>query len=113
MAAKRLILTPPERRELQRRVRSRSVRAEDSRRARVILELAGGRGLRETANYLACSSSYVQRWAGRFRAQRMAGLVALHQGAAVAAAFQRGKEQFVLGAEIAADQRSIDRKSVV
>lgn len=80
MAAKRLILTPPERKELQRRMRSRSLRAEDCRRARVILELAGGRGLRETASYLACSSSYVQRWAGRFRAQRMAGLVARHQG---------------------------------
>jgi transposase len=84
MAAKRLILTPPERRELQRRVRSRSVRAEDSRRARVILELAGGRGLRETASFLACSSSYVQRWAGRFRAERLGGLIARHRGRAAA-----------------------------
>jgi transposase len=84
MAAKRLILTPPERRELQRRVRSRSVRAEDSRRARVILELAGGRGLRETASYLACSSSYVQRWAGRLRAERLGGLIAQHRGRAAA-----------------------------
>jgi transposase len=56
------------------------MRAEDSKRARVILELASGRGLRETAAHLACSSSYVQRWAGRFRAQRLAGLVAQHQG---------------------------------
>lgn len=84
MATKRLILTPPERREIQRRVRSRSGRAEDSRRARVILELAGGRGVRGTAVYLACSSSYVQRWAGRFRAKRMAGLIARHQGRAAA-----------------------------
>jgi len=80
MAAKRLILTPPERRELQRRVRSRILRTEDSKRARVILEVAGGRGLRGTATYLACSTSYVQRWTGRFRAERMAGLVARHQG---------------------------------
>ena len=80
MPTKPLMLTVPERQELQRRVRSRSVRAEDSRRARVILELASGRGLRETARFLACSSSYVQRWAGRFRAQRMAGLIARHQG---------------------------------
>ena len=80
MAAKRVILTPPERRELQRRVRSRSVRAADSRRARVILALAGGRGLRETAGDLAGSSSYVQRWAGRFRMERLGGLVARHQG---------------------------------
>lgn len=84
MVTKRLILTPPERRELQRRVRSRSVRAEDSRRARVILALAGGRGLRETAAALGCSSSYVQRWAGRFRAERLSGLVARHQGRAAA-----------------------------
>ena len=80
MATKRLILTPPERMELQRRTRSRSVRAEDSRRARVILELAGGRGLRETAAYLLCSTSYVQRWSRRFRAERLGGLVARHRG---------------------------------
>jgi transposase len=80
MAAKRLILTPPERWELQRRVRSRSVRTEDSRRARVVLALADGRGLRETATALACSTSYVQRWACRFRTERMGGLVARHRG---------------------------------
>ena len=80
MATKRLILTPPERMELKRRMRSRSVRAEDSKRARVILELAGGRGLRETATHLACSTSYVQRWAKRFRAERLGGLVARHPG---------------------------------
>ncbi len=61
-------------------MRARSLRAEDSKRARVILEVAGGRGLRGTATYLACSSSYVQRWVGRFRTERMAGLVARHLG---------------------------------
>jgi transposase len=80
MPGKALILTPPERMELQRRMRSRSGRAEDSKRAKVILELASGRGLRETATYLACSTSYVQRWAGRFRAKGLNGLVARHQG---------------------------------
>ena len=84
MAFKELILTDSESMELQRRMRSRSVRAEDSKRARVILELASGRGLRETATYLACSTSYVQRWAGRFRSERMSGLVARHQGRAAA-----------------------------
>lgn len=75
-----LILTPEERRELHRRVRSRSSRAEDGQRARVILGLANGRGLRETAASLSCSTSYVQRWLGRFRAERLGGLVARHKG---------------------------------
>jgi len=75
-----LNLTVEERHELQRRVRSRSLRAEDFRRARVILELASGRGLRETATRLSCSTSYVQRWLGRFRTERLGGLVARHKG---------------------------------
>ena len=79
-----LILIPEERSELQRRVRSRSSRAEDSQRARVILGLASGRGLRETAASLSCSTSYVQRWLGRFRAERLGGLVARHKGRAAA-----------------------------
>ena len=33
-----------------------------------------------TAAYLACSTSYVQRWAGRFYAEGVAGLVGRHQG---------------------------------
>ena len=40
--ADRIILSPPERRELQRMSRSRRVRAEDARRARIILSLASG-----------------------------------------------------------------------
>lgn len=53
-------------------------------RARVILALAGGRGLRETAPYLAFNLSYVQRWAGRFRAARIGGLVVRRKGRAMA-----------------------------
>jgi transposase len=79
-----LILTLEERSELQRRARSRSLRAEDCQRARVILGLASGRGLRETAASLSCSTSYVQRWLGRFRTERLGGLVARHKGRAAA-----------------------------
>ena len=75
-----LNLAPEERDELERRVRSRSLRTEDSRRARAILELANGRGLRETATRLSCSTSYLQRWLGRFREERLGGLVARHKG---------------------------------
>ena len=79
-----LILTPEERSELQRRVRSRSLRVEDSRRAQVILGLANGRGLREMDTNLSCSTSYVQRWLRRFRAERLGGLLAKHKGRAPA-----------------------------
>jgi transposase len=51
----------------------------------VILGLAGGRGLRETAVQLSCSTSYVQRWLRRFRAERLGGLVAKHKGRVAAA----------------------------
>ena len=75
-----MVLTPIERQELERRWRSRSARTEDSQRAGVILALAGGTGVRGTATALGCSTSYVQRWAKRFGAQRLSGLIAKHQG---------------------------------
>ena len=61
MAAKGLMLSPPERRELSRRLRSRRVRSEDARRADVILRSARGQSMREIAGALGCSTSYVER----------------------------------------------------
>ena len=80
MKNKKVVISPPERRELSRRVRSRTIGAEDARRARVILALGSGLGVRAVAGMLRCSSSYVQRWRERFLASPLAGLVARHQG---------------------------------
>ena len=80
MGSKRLKLSPPERGELRRRLRSRSVRSEDARRADVILRSARGQSVREIAGALECSTSYVQRWTNRFRQTRLSGLVAQHHG---------------------------------
>src|SRR6478735_10970633 len=80
MASKRLKLSPPERGELRRRLRSRSVRSEDARRADVILRSARGQSVREIAGALECSTSYVQRWTNRFRQTGLSGLVAQHHG---------------------------------
>jgi Homeodomain-like domain-containing protein len=77
---KKVVISPPERRELSRRVRSRTIGAEDARRARVILALGSGLGVRAVAGMLRCSSSYVQRWRERFLASRLTGLVVRHQG---------------------------------
>ena len=80
MTKNRLILTPPERRELNRRLRSRTLRVDDVRRAQVILRRAEGLSIRGVAMLLGCSTSYVQRWIKRFQQARLGGLLALHKG---------------------------------
>lgn len=82
MSSLRVVISPPERQELQRRVRSRSIRAEDAKRAQVVLSLASGSGVRAVAAELGCSTSYVQRWRARFLEARLGGLAARHQGKA-------------------------------
>lgn len=76
----KLRLSPTERRELQTKVRSRVLRAEEVRRARLILMLAGGVSWTEIARSLECSPDYIARWKKRFEADRLAGLYARHQG---------------------------------
>jgi transposase len=80
MGYRRVLITPPERRELQRRVRSRGARAEDVRRARLMLALAAGRSYRDIGAELGCSSAYIARWKARFLAQRLSGLDSCYAG---------------------------------
>src|SRR4029453_14042783 len=83
--ADRIILSPPERRELQRMSRSRSVRAEDARRARIILSLASGsRRLWAISRQGRCSNDTVGMWRARFKEQRLGGLWSRHRGRAPA-----------------------------
>jgi transposase len=72
-----------ERNELVERARSRSARAEDVRRARLILMLSADRSYSEISRALGCNASYISRWKGRFLAQRLAGLYSRHLGRAV------------------------------
>ena len=76
----RVFIAPPERRELERRVRARAGRLEDARRARVILMLAEGRSYREICQELHASHEYVARWKARFQQTRLAGLDSRHAG---------------------------------
>jgi transposase len=75
-------LAPPERRELNRRVRARSARAEDARRAELILRLAKGQSYSSIRGALRCGQSYISRWKRRFVCQRLAGLYSRHRGRA-------------------------------
>jgi len=80
MATKALRLAPPERRELESRLRSQVLRAGDGQRARLILMLAEGEPWVSIQEVLGCSSAYIDRWSKRFRQQRLAGLFARHRG---------------------------------
>ena len=65
------------------RTRSRSMRAEDSRRARLILMLTQGESYRSIMQQLGCNYTYISRWKRRFLDSRMAGLYSRHQGRSV------------------------------
>src|SRR6202165_732010 len=76
-------LTPSERTELRDRMRSRTLPAEDVRRARLILLLAQGKSYLAIRQVLGCNPNYISRWKGRFEAERLAGLYSRHSGRAV------------------------------
>lgn len=73
-------LSPPERRELTLISRSRSRRADDVRRARIILELAAGKTLAEVSRGASCSVNTVKLWRERFLEERISGLWGRHKG---------------------------------
>jgi transposase len=73
-------LTKNERMELSKQASSRSVRAEDARRARCVLLLADGDTWAEVRSKLACNDEFIARWSRRFKAERLAGLYSRHQG---------------------------------
>ena len=75
-----LTLTSDERTELERRVRSLKTRAEDARRARVILMLADGASYSAIEAAVPCYRDYVNRWRRRFLADRVAGLQPRYRG---------------------------------
>src|SRR3984957_3728756 len=71
-------LTPSEHTELRDRMRSRTLRAEDGRRARLLLLLAQGKSYLAIRQVLGCNPNYISRWKGRFEAERPAGLYSPH-----------------------------------
>ena len=76
-------LTCAERNELVERARSRTGRAGDARRARLILMVSSGKSYSEIVAALDCNRSYISRWKERFLSERLAGLYARHRGRAV------------------------------
>lgn len=75
-----LTITSAEQRELERRTRSRKSRAEDAKRAKLILLLASGASYTGIIDKLDCSAPYISRWKKRFETDRLAGLYPRYAG---------------------------------
>lgn len=73
-------LAPEQKLELTSRSRSRSLRSEDSRKARLILMLAEGCSYAEIRNALECDPGFISRWKKRFETEGLVGLATRHQG---------------------------------
>ena len=73
-------LTKTERMELTKQATSRTGRAEDARRARLVLLLAEGHTWDEIRDRLPCSRGFIDSWSKRFVAERVAGLYSRHRG---------------------------------
>jgi transposase len=92
-----LKLAPHERRELKKMAASRTMKAGEVRRAKVILRLAAGQSYRTIMKQEGCGQDFVTRWKERFRAERLAGLYARHRGKIVSENVIR-QEAKILGA---------------
>jgi transposase len=73
-------VTEMERAELSQRAASRAGRADDGRRARLILLLDSGHTWAEIRDKLACNDSFIDLWSRRFVSERLAGLFSRHAG---------------------------------
>lgn len=75
-------LSAAERDQLEAIVRSRTMRAADVRRSKLILMLEDGESRETIMRRLACDSRFLSRWSSRFLSERLAGMYARHPGRA-------------------------------
>jgi len=73
-------LSKAERMELSQRASSQAGRADDARRARLILLLEDGETWAQIREKLSCNDAFIDRWSKRFIAERLAGLFSRHSG---------------------------------
>jgi transposase len=75
-----ITLTKSEHAELTQRATKQAGRADDARRARLILLLAEGMTWASIRDKLDCPDTFIARWSKRFHAERLAGLFSRHSG---------------------------------
>ena len=76
----KMSLTDTERAQLVVATRSRTVRAADVRRAKLILMLEDGESRASIMQRLECDSRFITRWSSRFLGERLSGMYARHPG---------------------------------
>src|SRR6202162_4626365 len=77
-----ITLSKMEQAELSQRATSQAGRADEARRARLILLLDAGHTWAEVRDKLSCNDAFIARWSRRFAAERLAGLFSRHAGQA-------------------------------
>src|SRR5437667_995350 len=75
-----IVLSKMEAVELTQRASSQSGRADEARRARLILLLDSGHTWASIRDKLDCTDSFIDRWSKRFASERLAGLFSRHAG---------------------------------
>ncbi|WP_255504318.1 helix-turn-helix domain-containing protein [Caballeronia sp. EK] len=75
-------LTDTERAQPLSAARSRTVRAANVRRAKLILMLEDGEPRDSIMRTLGCDSRFIARWSGRFLSERLSGMYARRPGRA-------------------------------
>src|SRR5450755_3005056 len=75
-----IVLSKMEEAELSQRATSQCGRADEARRARLILLLGSGHTWAAIRDKLDCTDSFIDRWSKRFLAERLAGLFSRHAG---------------------------------
>jgi transposase len=73
-------LSTSERVELSQRATSQAGRADDARRARLILLLEARQTWAQIRAKLSCNDAFIDRWSKRFAEERLAGLFSRHNG---------------------------------
>jgi len=75
-----VVLSKMEEAELTQRAATQSGRADEARRARLILLLDSGHTWAAIRDKLDCTDSFIDRWSKRFLEERLAGLFSRHAG---------------------------------
>jgi transposase len=76
----RIVISPPERKVLKSRARTRSGSVAEAMRARIVLSLAAGHSQAQTSRQVGCSVNTVRLWQERFMQERLGGLYGRHHG---------------------------------